>query len=95
MHGYGTYLYDDGFTTKGDFKHNWPDGEARSEYPRGDVYDGEWKRGRFSGRGKWWDPVAPSTKVGGTWEGGQGSEELIIPVVYTMKESGRTENRMV
>jgi|MDTB01.2.fsa_nt_gb hypothetical protein len=52
MHGHGTYLYDDGFTTRGDFKNNWPDGEARSEYPKGDVYDGEWKRGRFSGQGK-------------------------------------------
>lgn len=52
MHGYGKYLYDDGYTTKGYFKHNWPDGEAKSEYPKGDVYEGEWKRGRFSGHGK-------------------------------------------
>jgi hypothetical protein len=52
MHGHGKYLYDDGYTTVGDFLYNWPDGEARSEYPKGDVYTGGWKRGRFSGRGK-------------------------------------------
>ena len=52
MHGFGTYLYEDGYTTKGYFKNNWPDGEAKAEYPKGDVYSGEWKRGRFSGHGK-------------------------------------------
>jgi hypothetical protein len=52
MHGYGKYLYDDGFTCTGQFKENWQDGEATSVYPKGDKYEGNWKRGRFHGLGK-------------------------------------------
>ena len=52
MHGYGRYLYDDGFTCVGSFIENWQEGEATSVYPKGDKYEGHWKRGRFHGIGK-------------------------------------------
>jgi hypothetical protein len=52
MHGYGKYLYDDGFTCNGQFENNWQNGYAVSEYPNADKYEGHWKNGKFHGSGK-------------------------------------------
>ncbi len=63
MHGYGTYLYDDGFTCTGEFRNNWQEGEATALYPNGDKYEGQWLRGRFHGHGKL------TTRGGSVYEG--------------------------
>ena len=51
MHGYGRYLYDDGFDCRGQFENNWQHGEARADYPTGDSYEGQWMRGKYHGMG--------------------------------------------
>ena len=63
MHGWGKYLYDDGFTCEGQFQDNWQHGEATALYPNGDKYEGQWKRGRFHGHGRL------STAGGSVYEG--------------------------
>jgi len=51
MHGYGKYLYDDGFTCIGSFRNNWQEGECTAVYPNSDKYEGNWHKGRFHGKG--------------------------------------------
>jgi len=51
MHGWGKYLYDDGFTCVGQFENNWQHGEATAVYPNNDKYEGSWRMGRFHGNG--------------------------------------------
>ena len=51
MSGLGTYQYLDGFTYKGAFKNNRPNGRGRAKHSTGSEYDGEWDRGKFGGQG--------------------------------------------
>jgi hypothetical protein len=69
MHGWGTYLYDDGFSTKGQFRNNWPEGEATATYAGGHKYEGDWKRGRYYGRGRM--ETADGAVYDGEWYDGR------------------------
>ncbi len=51
MHGYGTYLFADVKSYKGDFQYNHPDGEGVADYLEEHSYTGEWKSGYKHGKG--------------------------------------------
>lgn len=52
MHGYGTFVWNDGVRYEGEWRNGNFNGHGKITYPDGRYYDGEWRDGKRHGYGK-------------------------------------------
>jgi len=69
MHGFGTYIWQDGRKYEGHYRHNKKHGDGTYTYSDGSKYEGEWVEGSQHGLGCIIDAEESYERRGMWWKG--------------------------
>jgi hypothetical protein len=64
--GEGTYQYNNGDLSIGEWKNSKPNGHGNFYFANGDKYEGEWKNNKYNGRGTFMYSLAKA--ITGVWK---------------------------